>query len=478
MSAGPKIVIIGGGPTGLGAALRCEDLGHENVKLFDPEPPGGLAQSFVDDKGFTWDIGGHVIFSHYAYFDDVMAYSTPDDQWLSHMRESWVFVENSWVPYPFQNNIHRLPAKNKAECLEGIVDVYRQEYTDKPKNFDEHFTRQMGEGIAKIFMRPYNFKVWALPPSEMSTEWVGERVATVDLKKICHNVCTNEDAASWGPNNKFRFPLKGGTGGIWTRLAAKLNQSKLQCGDKGYRVTKVDAGKKEIVFENGKTESYDQLISTIPFDDLCRLTVGPFDTKDWPSVADQMKFSATNVIGIGLKGVPPPHLKTMCWMYFPEDNCPFYRATVFSNYSPNNAPEGCWSLMLEVSESKQKPVNQETLMEDCVQGCLNTTLITKDDEIVSKWSTRYNKGYPTPFVGRNDLLMRVQPTLKENQIYSRGRFGGWKYEVANQDHSLMQGVEAVEEILGMGEELTYWKPDVVNSKKNEERRLSLLKKKE
>lgn len=29
----------------------------------------------------------------------------------------------------------------------------------KPKNFDEWIMRVMGEGIANLFMRPYNFKV-------------------------------------------------------------------------------------------------------------------------------------------------------------------------------------------------------------------------------------------------------------------------------------------------------------------------------
>ena len=32
-------------------------------------------------------------------------------------------------------------------------------------------------------------------------------------------------------------------------------------------------------------------------------------------------------------------------------------------------------------------------------------------------------------------------------VYSRGRFGTWKYEVSNQDHSLMQGVEVINRLV-------------------------------
>ena len=35
---------------------------------------------------------------------------------------------------------------------------------------------------------------------------------------------------------------------------------------------------------------------------------------------------------------------------------------------------------------------------------------------------------------------------------SGGRFGAWLYEVGNMDHSVVQGVEAVNRLLGLGEE--------------------------
>src|SRR4029453_11698921 len=73
VSAEPRVVIVGAGPTGLGAAWRLNKFGNRNWDLYESsDHPGGLASSVVDAEGFTWDIGGHVLFSHYRYFDDLM----------------------------------------------------------------------------------------------------------------------------------------------------------------------------------------------------------------------------------------------------------------------------------------------------------------------------------------------------------------------------------------------------------------------
>ena len=457
------LVIIGAGPTGIGAALRCMDKeGFEDFLILDAaSSPGGLACSVLDENGFTWDMGGHVIFSHYKYFDDAMSIIT---EWNTHQRESWVLCEKTWVPYPFQNNIHRLPKPTQTSCLEGLIEVYKEKYDTKPANFDEYISRQFGKGIVDVFMSPYNFKVWAIPPRLMSTEWVGERVASVDLKRVCRNVVNNTDDLGWGPNATFGFPKSGGTGGIWTTIGSHIPKKNIRLNAK---VVKVDTAKKQIVLEGGDTIPYGKILSTMPLDDLLRTCDATASDPACIKIADSLVFSSSHIIGIGLRGSPPAHLKTMCWMYFPDDNTPFYRATVFSNYAAANAPEGCWSLMLEVSESKEhKPVNRETLIEDCIRGCLASTLITPDDIVVSKWHRCLYKGYPTPFVGRNDLLTQAHAVLSKYDILSRGRFGGWKYEVGNQDHSLMQGVEAVDYLLEGTPEVTYPTPDVANAKKD------------
>ena len=280
----------------------------------------------------------------------------------------------------------------------------------------------------------------------------------MDLKNILKNAVFNEDNISWGPNSLFRFPLNGATGAIWKTLAKKLPQKKMHLNRE---IASVSVHDRKILFVDGTTEEYDFLLSTIPLTSLVRMADlrSPFDSP--PS----LKHSSTHIIGLALKGNPPDNLSTKCWIYFPEDNCPFYRVTVFSNYSPNNVPDinTQWSLMCEVSESFVKKVNRKRVVEDVIQGALNSGLLSSRHEIDHTWHHYVTEGYPTPSLDRDRLIFPVLQHLEELGIYSRGRFGAWRYEVGNMDHSFMQGVEFVNHILVSGEELTLWYPEIVNS---------------
>ena len=152
-------------------------------------------------------------------------------------------------------------------------------------------------------------------------------------------------------------------------------------------------------------------------------------------------------------------------MYFPESHSPYYRVTVFSNYSPRNVPAGAdyWSLMAEVCESPAKPVDAAGLRDWTLAALRQDGLIGERTELVSFWHRREEHGYPTPFRGRDEVLASIRPALEARGVYSRGRFGAWKYEVSNQDHSFMQGVEVVDRLTGEGEEPTIERPDHVNS---------------
>lgn len=443
MSNSQHIVIIGAGPTGLGAAWRLHELGHPEWTVIEAaEGPGGLATSVVDEQGFTWDLGGHVLFSHYSYFDQLMNEALGDD-WCEHEREAWVWMRDRWIPYPFQNNIWRLPDEDLLVCLEGLLEVSMSNGRIAPKTFKDWLEQSFGKGLCETFMFPYNFKVWAYEPEQMNVEWMGERVAKVDLARILRNLVLKKDDVSWGPNSRFRFPLKGGTGAIWSSIASKLPADRQRYGN---RVTSVNPHSKTIVMEDGEILSYDALISTMPLDQLLQILE---DCSDVSKYVSEFTHSSTHIVGIGIDGRVPDELATKCWMYFPESTSPFYRATVFSNYSPNNVPKPGeqWSLMCETSESPAKPVDGRKIVDETIAGLYASRLISEDDRIISRWHRRLEYGYPTPWIGRDGVVESVQDKLAGMGVYSRGRFGAWKYEVANQDHSVMQGVELVNKLL-------------------------------
>lgn len=457
-----KYLIIGSGPTGLGAAYRLKELGITDFQVIERENYiGGLATSFVDDNGFTWDVGGHVQFSHYRYFDRVMEEALGPDGWLNHERESWVWMKQRFIPYPFQNNIRHLPKEDMWNCLDGIIENYKNPLNGKPQNFEEWIHATFGKGLADVFMIPYNFKVWAFPASEMSYSWIGERVAVTDLQRVTKNILFEQDDVSWGPNNTFQFPKSGGTGAIWKAVGEKLvgvDKFKLNTA-----VNSIRPKEKLAVLSNGEEIRYEYLLSTMPIDKLIHCVDGaPSELKE---KAGELKHSSTNVVGIGLKGQPKPDLATKCWMYFPENNSPYYRVTVFSNYSPNNVPKPGeqWSLMAEISESAAKPVDRQQLIEQTIDALIEDQMIGSRDEVVSTFHMPFEYGYPTPSLERDDVLKELHPYLEARHLYSRGRFGAWKYEVSNQDHSMMQGVEWVNKMVLDVPETTLNFPGTVNA---------------
>ena len=97
------------------------------------------------------------------------------------------------------------------------------------------------------------------------------------------------------------------------------------------------------------------------------------------------------------------------------------------------------------------------------QSCATSLLLKR-----ARAACRLEHGYPTPSLGRDAVLSQALPWLRARNIWSRGRFGSYKYEVANQDHSLMLGVEAADNVLFGTRELTLNHPNIVNAKKNKE----------
>jgi protoporphyrinogen oxidase len=454
-----RIVIIGAGPCGLGAAYRLHELGHSDFCLYDRNPyVGGLATSFRDAKGFTWDLAVHVAHSHYHYVDRLMESLLPDG-FFHHIRKSWVREYDVFVPYPFQYNVRHLPEGPRDDCVRGLVALKENPPKAKPATFRDWILATAGEGIGRHFMFPYNRKLWTVDAGEMGWQWIGDRVPATDLERVQRNILEQRDDVSWGPNSTFQFPKEGGTGAIWNALAARLPADRIRLSTS---LEKLDPDRKEAVFSDGTVEKYDALISTMP---LTKLTA--FCDPALHRRASQLRYNTVHVVGVAPSTPLPEELNDKTWIYCPEDRCNFYRVTPFSLFSPAHVPDirrHC-SLLCEVAFKPGTAVDTRLLVDETVKGLRAIGLIDVDPATTHFHLMRAEFGYPIPTPDRDDILNEVLPQLEAMQIFSRGRFGGWKYEAANMDHSLMQGVEAANRILLGEQEVTLPTPGIVNAGK-------------
>ena len=410
------------------------NLGHDNWKVFErSDRPGGLAASVVDPQGFTWDHGGHVVFSHYGEFDKLLAEVMGEDVY-EHERSSYIRFRDRWVPYPFQNNLRYLPPEEAYECLLGLIEASGG---DTSMDFAQWMEGVFGGGITHHFMRPYNFKVWATPPERMSSQWIGERVSVIDHKRALRSFVFQEDDVAWGPNNLFVFPAVGGTGEIYRRLSHRLG-GRIQYGRS---IVSVDTETKTLGFADGSDEAYDYLISTMPLDILVRMLVHCPD--DVRAASESLEHNGVYMVGIGYRS---PLKDDKSWMYFPEPHAPFYRATNFAKYSPANVPDEDTatfsSYMTETSYSRYKEESTDGLAERVEEGLRASGVVDGRPEVASMHIEDIPYAYPVPTIERDAALRTMQAWLMKQDIYSRGRFGAWKYEIGNMDHSVKMGVDA------------------------------------
>ncbi|HOU21292.1 MAG: FAD-dependent oxidoreductase [Kiritimatiellae bacterium] len=455
-----KILIIGAGPTGLGAAWRLKELAHSDFLVIERNPfVGGLAASFVDSAGFTWDFAVHVAHSHYRYIDRLMQSVLPDG-FLTHERRSWVYTQKTFVPFPFQYNFRYLPEKARQECLDGLVS--RPPLTsNEPSNFEEWILATAGSGIAKHFMVPYNTKLWTVPPAAMNCRWLGDRVPETNLERVRRNIRHERDDVSWGPNHVFHFPRTGGTGSIWHSMARQIGPERIRLSAEAVAV---DPASRSVRLSSGEILPYDHLISTLPLDRLVRMA----GLDELAAPASRLQFSRVQVVCIGLPVPIPALMKDKTWIYCPDPESIYYRITPFSIFSPAHTPdaEHCCSFMCEVATPGQAPQHPEEKLAQRVLNDLDQSGLLKLPSAkphVFHLSSDY--AYPIPTLDRDSALAAILPRFEGINIWSRGRFGAWKYEVGNMDHSIMQGVEVVNRILRGEPESTLPDPAQVNSGK-------------
>ena len=163
-----------------------------------------------------------------------------------------------------------------------------------------------------------------------------------------------------------------------------------------------------------------------------------------PALLDAAGKLAYNTVYAVNLAVQREDISPYHWVYFPEKKYLLHRISYPGNFSPSMVPAGWSSITVEVSASPSREVPTGDKLIERVLDDLKDAKVLLDGEQVEVISVLTLK--PAYIIYNHDHRKSVDSLhdfLKENSIYSCGRFGEWEY--LNMDKSILSGKRVVEE---------------------------------
>jgi protoporphyrinogen oxidase len=410
-----KIVIIGAGMAGIGAAYKlcCNNIG---AIIFEKNNfCGGNAASFFSKEGFIFDIAPHASFTKNRKLKKLF-FKSVNQQVIT----SGLLVNNYWkgywIKHPVQGNLNGLPHELVKKIIVELIEN---------KSYNEHLAYNSREWLNSVFGETFteNFparfveKYHTIPleniePSELKTKFYRPEIHEV-LRGAVSAKTKNAPYTS-----HFSYPELGGFERFLDKIVKNFAVEFKQ------RVRSIDSEKKLLFFDDGRTEKYDYLISTIPLPELVKCIIGVPPT----ILQAARKLACTSCVIVNL-GIARKNISAVHRSYFYDHDIVFSRLTFPRMFSPNNVPGGYESIQAEIYFSKKyKPLflSPDSFITPVISGLIRCGLITDNDKVVYQEAKLISYANIIFDFDRKHSLLPVHNYLDEIGINYCGRYGEWK----------------------------------------------------
>jgi protoporphyrinogen oxidase len=421
-----KIGILGGGISGLalGYFLR-----HEYEILEKESECGGLCRSF-QKNGFTYDQGGHIIFSQDSEILNLELELLADNVHQRY-RNNKIWYKNQFVKYPFENGLYALDKEDIFDCLyHYLTDKYPQ-----PTNLKEWCYATFGRGIAERYLLPYNHKIWNIHPAKMGLEWV-ERIPKPPLEDVLKSAIGIE-TEGYTHQLYFYYPQRGGIQSL-----VQAFENKVRSVRRNFAVQEVHReGGSWVVVSARESRRYDLLVSTIPVFDLVSMLHEV--SEEMQRAVDNLRYNSLIVILLGLS---KPDLVDLTALYVPDPSCLAHRLCFNKYFSDDLVPEGCSSIIGEISVNPGDGVyemSDSQLTEQLIRWLSKEGFILPED-VCETDVRRIKYAYPVydlDYTANTDIIRRW---YEEVGIRPLGRFAEFIY--INMDSCIRNAKNLAEEL--------------------------------
>jgi len=191
---------------------------------------------------------------------------------------------------------------------------------------------------------------------------------------------------------------------------------------------------------NRNVYHFTNLVSTIPIKELIRLIE---DAPEKIKLANE-KLRCNSVSAI-LLGVNRPNICSYQWLYLPQENILPYRISFPMNYLNKMAPPNMSSICAEYSYVGERKLTDKELIKRVIDDLIQIGFIKNKEDIIFEEVIDLYPGYVIFDSNRNENLQIIQNYLKENNIYSIGRFGAWEY--SSMEDAIIAGKDTAHRLL-------------------------------
>ena len=415
------IAVLGAGIAGLTAALELKRRGLPTIVFEAGKAIGGMASSFKDAEGFSYDFGAHFVSNRLA----VALGSANICRTVKHYGEA-VHLNGRSYSYPFglMLSARFAPA--------AIAERYRERPVVSAADW---FRKKYGEVLAEEVAIPLA-EAWSGAAAEELSPAIGQKFGPRILKSLYLNaaaivtgraVCNGYSHEMPESADVYHVYPEGGMSKLLEPVANEVRHL-IRLESPVEKILVEDEAVKAVCV-NGETTEVSAVVSTAPVHVLPKLVSG---TKALDHMA---AFRYRPMIFVNLRFTGRGHLPdTMLWV--PDRSQPFFRVTETPISMPWLAPEGKTLITFDIGcevGDQHWTMSDEKLAEACLEGILAIYPKLRKNFISAGGVIRTAVSYPVYLMKYEEERQRFAASTGVAGLYSIGRNGEFA-------HSLMEDV--------------------------------------
>lgn len=408
-----EILILGGGIAGLSLASFLDS----NVIVLERETTvGGLSRSYLLN-GISYDIGPHIIFSKNKEILDLHTSLIPTNRIR---RSNQILFKGRYVKYPFENDLAALDDDDRDYCVKEFLSNPYEAY--RPADMLQFFLSVFGEGITRLYLQPYNEKIWKFDPAFMDTQMV-ERIPKPPREDVIRSA---EGIPTEGYTHQlyFHYPTRGG---FQSLVDAYLERAlkKGQRVETEVEIRNVRKEKDQWIARTSKGDFYSRrLINCMPLHELFSYLNPPDDIS---RIVSKLLYNSIYIVVVQVK---KDRVGDHFALYVPDKNIIFHRLSKLNFLgSEYGLPQDGTTLMAEVTFRPGSYL--ASLPKSTIEQCVTDDLCRLgfiDKEDVTATAVRLERyAYVIYDLDHRKNVDEVLGYLRSLGISSVGRFAEFEY---------------------------------------------------